>query len=130
VRPGPPPARRTDGAGRAAWWARSRADQRRDKAIGWRLGEQEKRPRSRRTGVRLRHPSIRRGPPQRGQTRTSIANTRRRSRAQGQRREPGAAACMREKSACPFADEITNISIPRLGLVRSEFVSYPPRGRL
>ena len=36
-------------------------------------------------------PRIRRGPPQRGQTRTSSANTRRRSGAQGQRRETGAA---------------------------------------
>jgi hypothetical protein len=37
-------------------------------------------------------PRIRRGPPQRGQTRTWIANTRRRSWAQGQRRGTSAAA--------------------------------------
>jgi hypothetical protein len=90
------------GDGRARWWARSRAGQAARTGPGGGSGASPNAARSRRTACgSVTAPRIRRGPPQRGQTRTWIANARRGSWAQGQRRGTGADPSCFRASSCP-----------------------------
>jgi hypothetical protein len=102
MRPGTRPAGSTNRRGRPRrWWARSTVDQAAGAGHpggGWAASPSA--PSKRRTASgSVTGPTIRRGPAQRGQTRTSIANTRRRRRAQGHRLEDRPPASAR----APFA---------------------------
>jgi hypothetical protein len=85
---------RTDGDNGVPWWAACAAGQAAETGRpGGGAAASPSAAGSRRTACgSVTAPRIRRGPPQRGQTRTWIANTQRRSWAQGQRRGTGAAA--------------------------------------